>query len=217
MAQPSCDPVGVVLAGGASRRLGQDKALLRIGAGLTLLERTVATVHAAGLREVVLSVSTVERGRTLREAVPAVAGLPLVVDAEPGRGPLGALHAALSAFPHHHVLLVACDMPRLHVAALRALLEEPREADAVVPRVAGRDQPVAALYAPACLPLTAQLLEEGRLAMRDLLAAPGLRVRFLDETCLARAGVPAAAFDNVNTPADLEALHVCDTIPPGNG
>jgi molybdopterin-guanine dinucleotide biosynthesis protein A len=217
MAQTSCEPVGVVLAGGASRRLGQDKALLRIGAGPTLLERTVATVHAAGLREVVLSVSTVERGRTLREAVPAVAGLRLVVDAEPGRGPLGALHAALSAVPHHHVLLVACDMPRLHVAALRALLEEPRDADAVVPRVAGRDQPLAALYGPACLPLTARLLEQGRLAMRDLLAAPGLRVRFLDETCLARAGVPAAAFDNVNTPADLEALHVCDAIPPGNG
>ena len=217
MAQPSCEPVGVVLAGGASRRLGQDKALLRIGAGATLLERTVATVQAAGLREVVLSVSTVERGRTLREAVPAVAGLRLVVDAEPGRGPLGALHAALSAFPHHHVLLVACDMPRLDVAALRALLEKPRDADAVVPRVAGWDQPLAALYGPACLPLTARLLEQGRLALRDLLAAPGLRVRFLDETRLARAGVSAAAFDNVNTPADLEALHVCDAIPPGNG
>jgi molybdopterin-guanine dinucleotide biosynthesis protein A len=217
MAQPSCEPVGVVLAGGASRRLGQDKALLRIGAGPTLLERTVATVHAAGLREVVLSVSTVERGRILRDAVPAVAGLRLVVDAEPGRGPLGALHAALSAVPHHHVLLVACDMPRLHVAALRALLEEPRDADAVVPRVAGRAQPLAALYGPACLPLTARLLAQGRLAMRDLLAAPGLRVRVLDEGCLARAGVPAAAFDNVNTLADLEALGVCAEIPPGNG
>jgi len=217
MAQTSCGPVGVVLAGGASERMGRDKALLRIGAGPTLLERTVATVRAAGLREVVLSVSTVERGRTLREAVPAVAGLRLLVDAEPGRGPLGALHAALSAVPHHRVLLVACDMPRLHVAALRAVLEEPRDADAVVPREAGRDQPLAALYGPACLPLTARLLEQGRLALRDLLAAPGLRVRFLDETCLARAGVPAAAFDNVNTPADLEALHVCDAIPPGNG
>jgi molybdopterin-guanine dinucleotide biosynthesis protein A len=217
MAQTSCEPIGVVLAGGASRRMGRDKALLRIGNGPTLLERTVATVHAAGLREVVLSVSSVERGRTLRDAVPAVAGLRLVVDAGPGRGPLGALHAALSAFPHHPVLLMACDMPRLPVAALRALLEEPRDADAMVPRVAGRDQPLAALYGPACLPLTARLLEQGRLAMRDLLAAPGLRVRVLDETCLARAGVSAAAFDNVNTPADLEALDVCDAIVPGNG
>ena len=217
MAQTSCEPVGVVLAGGASRRMGQDKALLRSGAGPTLLERTVATVHAAGLREVVLSVSTVEQGRALRDAVPAVAGLRLVVDAEPGRGPLGALYAALTAFPHHHVLLVACDMPRLEVAALRALLEKPRDADAVVPRVAGWDQPLTALYGPACLPLTARLLAQGRLAMRDLLAAPGLRVRFLDDARLARAGVVAAAFDNVNTPADLEALHVCDGIPPGNG
>jgi molybdopterin-guanine dinucleotide biosynthesis protein A len=197
--------------------MGQDKALLRIGAGPTLLERTVATVHAAGLREVVLSVSTVERGRALRDAVPAVAGLRLIVDTVPGRGPLGALHAALNAFPHQHVLLVACDMPCLHVAALRALLEAPCDADAVVPRVAGRDQPLAALYGPACLPLTARLLEQGRLAMRDLLAAPGLRVRVLDEGCLARAGVPAVAFANLNTPADLEALGVCAGIPPGNG
>jgi molybdopterin-guanine dinucleotide biosynthesis protein A len=217
MAQTSWEPVGVVLAGGASRRMGQDKALLRLGAGPTLLEQTVATVQAAGLREVVLSVSTVERGRALRDAVPAVAGLRLILDTGPGRGPLGALHTALSAFPHQHVLLVACDMPHLHVAALRALLEDPRDADAVVPRVAGRDQPLAALYGPACLPLAAWLLEQGRLAMRDLLAAPGLRVRVLDEACLARAGVPAAAFDNLNTPADLEALGVCAGIPPGNG
>jgi molybdenum cofactor guanylyltransferase len=217
MAQTSCEPVGVVLAGGTSRRMGQDKALLRNGAGPTLLERTVATVRAAGLREVVLSVSTVEQGRTWRDAVSAVAGLRLVVDAGPGRGPLGALHAALTAFPHHHVLLVACDMPRLDAAALRALLEEPRDADAVVPRVAGRDQPLTALYGPACLPLTARLLAQRRLAMRDLLAAPGLRVRFLDDAWLARAGVLAAVFDNVNTPADLEALHRCDGIPPGHG
>ena len=217
MAQPSCEPVGVVLAGGASRRMGQDKALLRLGAGPTLLERTVATIQAAGLREVALSVSTAERGRTLQQAVPAVAGLKLVVDTWPGRGPLAALHAALSAFPHHPVLLMACDMPRLPVAALRALLEEPRDADAVVPRVVGWDQPLAALYGPACLPLTTRLLQQGRLAMRDLLAAPGLRVRFLDDTRLARASVPAAAFDNVNTPADLEALQVGDGNPPGNG
>ena len=160
MAQTSCEPVGVVLAGGTSRRMGQDKALLRSGAGPTLLERTVATVHAAGLREVVLSVSTVEQGRTWRDAVPAVAGLRLVVDAGPGRGPLGGLHAALTAFPYQHVLLVACDMPRLDVAALRALLEKPRDADAVVPRVAGREQPLHALYGPACLPVAARLLAQ---------------------------------------------------------
>lgn len=210
--------VGAVLAGGESRRMGRDKALLRLTDGSTLLERTIATLRAAGLDEIVLSVSTARRGRALQDAVPAARGLRLATDATPGRGPLGGLHAALRAHPYRYVLLVACDMPRLDAAALGALIAEPRDADALVPRLAGWAQTLHALYGPACLPPAERLLAEGHLAMRDLLAAPGLRVRFLDETWLARAGAATTAFSNLNTPGDLAAATApAEKERPANG
>jgi len=205
--------VGVVLAGGQSRRLGRDKALLRTATptgDVTLIERTVATVRAAGVREVVLSASTQARADSLRDAVPSLAGLHVVLDEQPGSGPLGGLVAALRAFPRHGILLVACDMPRLTTSGLRLTLEAAPEADIVAPRDAGRDQPLHARYGPACLPVAARLLQEGRRAMRGLLTAPDLRVRILDEDDLAARGVCADAFVNVNTPADLAALTNAD-------
>lgn len=199
-------PSGVILAGGASRRMGCDKALLALPDGRTLLARTIATLRAAGLGEVALSVSSLQRGAALQRAEPAARGLRLVPDAQLGRGPLAGLQAALSAYSAASVLLVAVDMPYLDDAALRALIAEPGDADALVPHLAGWAQPLIARYGPACLPVAARLLAQGRLAMRDLLAAPELRVRYLDEAWLARAGSSPHALVNLNTPADLAAL-----------
>lgn len=198
--------VGVVLAGGQSRRMGRDKALLCLPDGRTLLEQTAAALGVAGVIEVALSVSTPERGDALRDAVPALAHLRLVVDSVPDCGPLGGLHAALRDFPESRILLVACDMPRLDPAALRWLVHESWDADAIVPVIDGRDQPLHALYGSACHAVAERLLREGRLAMRDLLAAPSLRVLRLDERALSGAGIAPAAFANVNTPDDLAAL-----------
>jgi molybdopterin-guanine dinucleotide biosynthesis protein A len=198
-------PVGVVLAGGASRRMGRDKALLRPAGGATLLESAVAALRAAGLAEIAVSVSSVSRADALRAAVPALHSLPRVVDLMPGCGPLGALHATLCAYPGRSVVLVACDMPHLDPAALRALVTAGGDADVVVPHVAGRDQPLHALYGPACVGIAARLLGTGERAMRTLLTAPELRVRVLDEAWLAGHGVEAAAFENLNTPDELAA------------
>jgi len=115
--------VGVVLAGGQSRRMGRDKALLRLDDGRTLLERTVRVLRTMGLDDVLLSVSSPERALALRTTVPAVAALPIVADDTPGRGPLGGLAAALRARPGHAVLLVACDLPHLDSHALRLVVD----------------------------------------------------------------------------------------------
>ncbi len=208
--------VGVVLAGGASRRMGQDKALLRLDGEATLLECAIARLHEAGLEEVAVVVSTPERAHSLRAAMPKAGAVPFLVDAEPGHGPLGGLHAALTAYPERDVLLVACDMPRLDARALR-LLCAPDAADIVLPRLAGRDQPLHARYGPACLPVAVRLLQQNRLAMRGLTTAPELRVHIIDDTELARHGIPAMAFANVNTPADLANLTSRNTLPNADG
>jgi len=242
------DVVGVVLAGGQSRRMGRDKALLRLDDGRTLLERTVRVLRTVGLDDVVLSVSSPERALALREAAPSVAALPVVADDAPGRGPLGGLAAALRARPGHAVLLVACDLPHLDGHALRLVVDayllplpslptagQPsppaplptagegsrgyarlageeqgvmrvRAADVVLPRVGGYDQPLHAVYGPACLPQALRLLDAGRLAMSGLLTAPELCVATLPEDYVVARGVAPSCFANVNTPDDLAAL-----------
>ncbi len=81
-----------------------------------------------------------------------------------------------------------------------------RAVDIVLPRVGGYDQPLHAVYGPACLPRALRLLEAGRLAMSGLLTAPELSVSVLPEDYFLVRGVAPACFANVNTPDDLIAL-----------
>ena len=117
----------VILAGGQSRRMGRNKALLRLDpAGPTLVEGVVAAV--AGRGPIVLVTNTPEEYAFL--------GLPMVADApeHPGAGPLAGLYSGLRASTAAYNLTLACDMPRLQPALLDALAALPRDYDALVPR-----------------------------------------------------------------------------------
>lgn len=98
---------GVIVAGGASRRMGEDKALLQV-AGQTQLARTTTLARNAGCEQIVVS----------RNA----AGF--VMDEIADRGPLGGLLSALPHCLHERVLLIPIDMPLLSSAALEYLLEQ---------------------------------------------------------------------------------------------
>jgi molybdopterin-guanine dinucleotide biosynthesis protein A len=194
--------------------MGRDKALLYLPEGRTLVERGIETLREAGLSRIVVSVSSARRGNALRAALPVLGSMAVVVDCPPDSGPLAGLCAAMSAFPGHRVALIACDMPHLEPSVLRAMLDEPRTVDALVPIASGQLQPLCAIYGPACLPVAGRLLAGGRLSMRALLAAPELRVRYLDDAWLAAKKIPYTAFDNVNTPTEYAALgHPASTGP----
>lgn len=101
-----------VLAGGASRRLGSDKALLRLFGGRPLLQ--VAVEKLAEVSDEVLVVTgTPDRYRSMDVAAS------LISDRWPGLGPLTGIHAALRAAAAEYVLIIACDMPFLDIGLLR--------------------------------------------------------------------------------------------------
>src|SRR5947209_1394482 len=119
MAQAVIPLSGAILCGGASRRMGQDKATLIVD-GETLLQRAIA------------------RMRTVADPV-ILAAAGMSVDAPPGcvvvhdavrRGPLAGIPAALRASPHSLCAVVAVDMPDLSPALLRALAERWHDEDA---------------------------------------------------------------------------------------
>jgi molybdopterin-guanine dinucleotide biosynthesis protein A len=182
-------PVGLVLAGGESRRLGRDKARLELG-GATLPERGAERLGAA-CAEVALA----DGGRAL------VPGRPSLADGE-GRGPAAGILGGAAAYPGRPLLVLACDLPCVP-AALLAELARSGDSDWTVPRWAGGIEPLCALYRPATLAALAGRVAAGRYDLHGL-AAAGLAVRYLEGDELARFGDPREVFLNLNTPEDLE-------------
>jgi molybdenum cofactor guanylyltransferase len=178
--------VGLVLAGGASRRLGQDKATL------TRDGETLAARAARKLAPICAEVAIADRGRHL------IAGRPSLQDGL-GEGPAAGILGAARAYPGQALLVLACDLPEMPETLLAALAAE--EADWAVPRRHGHLEPLCALYAPAALAALADSVAAGDLAPHHLAEIPTLAIRFLDD--LARYGDPDRMFLNLNDPADL--------------
>jgi molybdopterin-guanine dinucleotide biosynthesis protein A len=181
-------PVGVVLAGGASRRMGRDKALLVIGG--ESLAQSAARRLAAVCPEVVLA----DAGRAL------LPGFRSVPDG-PGRGPAGGILGAAVACPGRPLLVLACDLPHVPVPLLAEIARGTR-ADWVVPRRESGLEPLCAFYGPRALAVLAARVERGLFALHEL-AAENLAIRWLDEAELAAFGQPEEIFLNVNRPEDL--------------
>ena len=101
---------GIVLAGGASRRMGESKAELRLG-GRTLLQRQVDKLHALGIKDIMLS----------GERCSSLPGTRTVPDEYRDQGPLGGLHACLRSARNNACLALSVDAPLIPAAALSHL------------------------------------------------------------------------------------------------
>ncbi len=179
---------GLILAGGASRRFGTDKARATVG-GRTMIARVFEAVSAV-TDEALVSVGAGGEDYGLSARV--------VEDAVPGAGPLAGLEAGLRACRTPWLLVVACDMPFLTPEALEAVTRARAPGlDAVVARTPdGRLQPLCACYATAIRPVVEERLRSGRRSMHGLLEHLGA-VRVVP--------LPEAPLRNVNRPGDLDA------------
>lgn len=184
----------VVLTGGASQRMGRDKAHLDFE-GMSAAERTVRLL--AGL---VVDVSIV--GGSPPEAALA-AGARLVDDVAGPQCSLRGLVSGLGAARSDRVLVVATDLPLLTPDLLLALVAWP-EADAVVPRDANGRHALCALYhREPVLAAARERLERGKLALGGLLDA--IDTAYVESEALERLDPAGIALTNVNTPDELAA------------
>ena len=205
MATPLMRPpsaTGVVLAGGASSRLGRDKALATVG-DRPMLTRVVDAVSVA------CSETLVAGDPTGREELELPGGARWIPDRYTDKGPLAGLHAGLAEAHHDLVVAVGCDMPFLNglllVLLLRVAEEDRQLYQAVVPRVGGRLQPLHAVYHRSC----ARQVEE--LLATEASPAPSLhglvsrlRVRYVEEAELRPFDPELRSFLSVNTEEELE-------------
>jgi molybdopterin-guanine dinucleotide biosynthesis protein A len=184
----------VIQAGGESKRMGQNKALLPFR-GQPLIERVAKRLRSFS-DELILTANHPELFQFLN--------LPIYPDLIPGKGSLGGLYTALSAANYPLVAVVACDMPFVNsqlLAAERDLLVEGGW-DVIIPLSSEGREPLHAVYRKdACLPAIRRSLEENRLRMDSWFSDVKVREMSLDDVSVFDPEL--RSFMNVNTPEEF--------------
>ncbi|HNS03441.1 MAG TPA: molybdenum cofactor guanylyltransferase [Anaerolineae bacterium] len=185
----------IVLAGGASRRMGANKALLPVSDQETLVSRVVANLAVLS-DDIVLVSNTPE----------LYADLPVrhTADQFVGAGPLAGLHAGLQAVQRRWAFIAACDMPLIDHRLVRYMVLLTEGYDAVAPRIDQAIEPLHALYSQDCLPAIEARLKDGQRRMISFY--PDVRVRYMESREVAIFDREGRSFANANTPEDWERL-----------
>jgi molybdopterin-guanine dinucleotide biosynthesis protein A len=178
----------VVLAGGTSRRMQCDKALLPAPKG-TLIEHILNQLEER-FDEVLISVSNAENFVFLKRT--------LVIDEKPGEGPMMGIKTALQASRNEKNFVIACDIPNIHIGFLTKLILDAKKVDIALPvSPGGRLEPLFAVYSKTIFPLMEELLEKGIFSLLPLFERCKVRYVQMRESTW---------FKNLNTPREYEAF-----------
>jgi molybdopterin-guanine dinucleotide biosynthesis protein A len=176
-----------VLTGGASRRMGRDKAFVAVD-GVPMVVRVASTLHEAGATPVVAVGGDLGRLQG--------AGLVALADPRQGEGPLGGLVTALEAADGAVLVVVATDLAWLDAATVRALVagvSDDPDADVAV-AVSDRRQPLCAAWRVArCVEPARTAFDSGERAVH----------RVVQRLAAVDVPVPVAVMRNANRPEDL--------------
>ena len=196
---------GVLLAGGKSLRMGQDKRYLIVGEQ-TLLERGLGVLRSM-FHEILVIIA--------QDSPPLKIDARVVRDLVPDCGSLGGIYTGLTQATTPYIFAVACDMPFLNQTVIAQFTDRRDTADIVMARLAARLHPMHALYSKKCLPAMEQMIAARQLKIQGLLSHSSLRVQYITEADLLSIDPSWRSFHNVNTPADLEAAcSLLARIPP---
>jgi molybdopterin-guanine dinucleotide biosynthesis protein A len=200
----------IVLAGGQSRRMGHDKAVITLG-DEPLLRRVVRGLLA--ITNEVVVVGRVERSAATLAGLPAT----MVADRWPGRGPLAGLASALSVVTRSVAVVVGCDMPALTPALLHLLAKTCLDAEVAVPRITGRIAPLPLAFQTRIGPAIERLLAGPDDPPLQALARIA-QTRLIEETVVRSVDPDLRSFLNINTPADLaRAVELMTSERHGSG
>ncbi len=181
---------GLVLAGGKSRRMGRDKALLlrdgqsQLAHMVSLLDTVVARVFVSARSD---QTGDSERSR-----------FDMIVDRYDDMGPIAGILSALQEYPQADWLVVACDLPNIDGATLQFLLKNVAENQPFTAFRSSHDglpEPLCAVYKAGSDKVLREFIDDGMVCPRKVLIR--------SETCLLDQPNPSS-LDNVNTPDDLE-------------
>lgn len=180
---------GFVLVGGASTRMGKDKALLPLGGGTLAQHIAMVVAQAAGN---VMLIGQPERYGHL--------GHPVVADLRPGHGPLSGIETALSLELAEWNLIVACDLPQVSARLFTELIHAAESSNSlcVLPLSSdGLPQPLAAVWNIRALASVRSALDQGIRKVTDAIQKNEVLFWSLPD---------CSVFENVNTPEEWRAF-----------
>ena len=185
--------IGIVLAGGQSKRFGEPKALAKRNGKPFLM------ISVDALKEVADEIVAVIRPE-IKTGLPELQNIPYTYDLKiyKGHGPLAGIYTVMSQYNSEWYLVAPCDTPFIKAAVFQKLagyLNTPYEA--VVPIVNGKTEPLAAAYHQKTKKVIKSLLEQKKLSVKELLGQIKVKYVKFDEEKL---------FLNINTKEDYETF-----------
>jgi molybdopterin-guanine dinucleotide biosynthesis protein A len=183
------DITAVILVGGQSRRIGRDKAFLKIGQR-TFLEIIIRKLSGIFGRILISAKDGIKYQALLNPEIK------LIRDRYQARGSLVGIYSALKAARTKHIFVIACDMPLVSSGFIRKLIRYRKGYDVVIPQTANGLEPLCAVYSRECLPHIKALLN--RTDLKILNFFPKVRVRKVRAT--------GRALFNINTRTDYRKI-----------
>ena len=182
---------GIILAGGSSKRYGQNKAFLEIG-GIRLIDRIIEEMKNI-FKQVILVTNKKNDYDYL--------GIPIVEDLIKGLGPIGGIYTGLMSISNQAGFFAACDMPLINKQLVRYMVDIKDDHAAVVPLVGNEVEPLHAIYSQSCLRPIRNLIDSKCYQVR--LFYDQISVRYVKEDEIRKFGSPSRAFLNINTPEEF--------------
>lgn len=174
---------GIVIAGGKSTRMGEDKALMEYE-GKRLIDNAISIIEPLCSAIIVSSNKIIDGIEYLQ-----------VKDTFSDIGPIGGLHATLSKSIADNNIIIPCDVPDITSDFYLKMLSEIHDADAVIPRHANNEiEPLIGVYSKRCLLEIENQIAKGDFKMVNLLHR--LSVYYFDVK-------GEANFRNINSPSDF--------------
>ncbi|KGX88017.1 molybdenum cofactor guanylyltransferase [Pontibacillus litoralis] len=149
----------LLLAGGASRRMGENKALLSID-GIPMIQRVVKELELV-TKNICIATNEPECYSWL--------DYPIITDRFLGFGPLAALESGFFHSEEEWMIVSACDTPFIKREVYDELQKRSSSFQAVVPTFQGRIHPLSGMYHCSCYSTILALLKREKLRMKDLL------------------------------------------------
>ncbi len=202
----------IIMAGGKSSRMGQDKAFLKIGA-LTIVEYQLRRLSPL-FDEILISTNSPEKFAYL--------GLKTVQDVSPGRGPLVGIYSSLLKAANPYLFAIACDMPFVNPELINYMKELCKDYDIVVPETEQGLEPLHAIYSKTCLLVMEKYINgstpgptaEGNVSHREKQGQRGkgrvieffseVKVRTISLEEISKIPGAREAFLNFNTPEEYQ-------------
>ena len=177
----------VIMAGGDSIRMGQDKSLLPID-GQPMIKHIYDRLRPH-FNQILISSNDISKYSFL--------GLEIVPDKVKGKGPLGGITSAIKASTNELNFVIACDIPQVDIDLIKTLLRQGRDFDAVVPKVTKTQyEPLFAVYKKNILKTIDAALLSGNNRIIDALSS--CEVKYIDLT--------EKRLENINTLDDYQRL-----------